>query len=293
MQLENYPEKSEQAQTKDSIGEYKTFRLPKHRELLGDLERMATKHPILVLSEFDVTEARDLLQKHKVTTGETISFTAWIIRCISEAVSEDKMVQAYRKGKQLVVFEDVDVAFMMDKASQFGELVAGSIVRKANEKSVRQIHEEIRAAQAEKTIQGTLVGEGEDARLAGLFQSLPSAIRRLFGRWYSGNPKLRKKTQGTVGITSVGNILGTQTGAWGCPIVTGMYPLMFGISGISRKPGISEEKIEPREFLSMSVMLDHDAVDGAEAARFLRRLGELFTQAYGLEGDILLGSRLG
>jgi pyruvate/2-oxoglutarate dehydrogenase complex dihydrolipoamide acyltransferase (E2) component len=118
-------------------------------------------------------------------------------------------------------------------------------------------------------------------------QSLPSIIRRIGDSWYSGNPKLRKKVQGTVGITSVGNILGSQTGMWGCPIVTGMFPLMLGISGISRKPGIVGEKIEPREFLSMSVMLDHYAVDGAEAARFLRRLGELFTQAYGLKDGLL------
>ncbi len=70
---------------------------------------------------------------------------------------------------------------------------------------------------------------------------------------------------------------------WGCPIVTRMFQLLFGVSGISRKPGISGDKIEPRDFLSMSVMLDHDAVDGAEAARFLRWLGELCSKAYGLE----------
>ena len=70
---------------------------------------------------------------------------------------------------------------------------------------------------------------------------------------------------------------------WGCPIVTGMYPLMFGISGITRKPGIVGEKIEGREYLAISVMLDHDAVDEAEAARFLKRLGELFVEGFGLE----------
>jgi len=42
----------------DAVGRYRTMRLPKHRELLGDLERMTTKHPIQALLEFDVTEAR-------------------------------------------------------------------------------------------------------------------------------------------------------------------------------------------------------------------------------------------
>ena len=253
---------------------------------MSDLERMTTKHPILALVEFDVTEARDLLKEQKENTGETLSFTAWIIKCISQAVSEDKMVQAYRKGKQLFVFEDVDVAFVMEKASPGANLIASAIVRRASEKTVREIHQEIRSAQGEMPTKGAVVGEVNDVRLVRLLQSLPSVIRRIGGRWYSGNPKMRKKIQGTVGITSVGNILGSQTGMSGCPIVTGMFPMMFGISGISRKLGIFEEKIVPREFLSMSVMLDHDAIDGAEAARFLRRLGELLTHAYGLKESL-------
>jgi len=57
---------------------------------------------------------------------------------------------------------------------------------------------------------------------------------------------------------------------------------MFGISGITKKPGIFDDKIVPRGYLTMSVMLDHDAVDGAEAARFLKRLGELFMSGYGI-----------
>jgi pyruvate/2-oxoglutarate dehydrogenase complex dihydrolipoamide acyltransferase (E2) component len=32
----------------------------------------------------------------------------------------------------------------------------------------------------------------------------------------------------------------------------------------------------------MSVMFDHDAVDGADAARFIARFGELLKESYGL-----------
>jgi len=199
---------------KNYVGEYKVLRLPKHRELLGDLERMTTKHPIQALMEFDVTEARTLMREYEQKSGETISFTAWIIKCIAEAVSENKQVQAYRKGKRLVIFEDVDIGFAMDMTSQSGSLVAGSIVRKANEKSLRTIHEEIRSAQRREPVYGTIVGEGDEARLAGRFQSMPGVMRRLAAWWYKGNPWLRKRTQGTVGITSVGNILGSSSGMW-------------------------------------------------------------------------------
>ncbi len=162
----------------DAVGEYKIFRLPKHRELLSDLERMITKHPILTPLEVDVTEARNLLQRHKESTGETVSFTAWLIKCISQTVSEDKMVQAYRKGKQPFVFEDVDVTFVMDKAAPGANMVASAVVRKASEKSVRQIHDEIRTAQDEKVVRGAVVGQGEDARLGGLLQILPRSSEK-------------------------------------------------------------------------------------------------------------------
>jgi hypothetical protein len=130
----------------DTLGQFKTYHLPKHREFLSEAERLTPKHPIQALAEFDVTEARKLLQEYKERRGKTISFTAWLIKCIAQAVSEDKKVQAYKKGKRLFVFEDVDVAFVMDMPTESRELVANAIVRRANEKflvtiSSRYYHE--------------------------------------------------------------------------------------------------------------------------------------------------------
>jgi hypothetical protein len=46
-----------------------------------------------------------------------------------------------------------------------------------------------------------------------------------------------------------------------------------------------EERIEPREILNLTVMFDHQVVDGAPAARFARRLVELIESGYGLGED--------
>jgi hypothetical protein len=59
-----------------------------------------------------------------------------------------------------------------------------------------------------------------------------------------------------------------------------MFPLMFGISGFTKKPGIVGDTLVSREYLTNEREVNH-AVDGAEAARFLKRLGELFTGAFG------------
>jgi pyruvate/2-oxoglutarate dehydrogenase complex dihydrolipoamide acyltransferase (E2) component len=268
---------------------HKTFRLPKHRELLGTFSSLAPKHPIHVLVEVDATRARRIIREHKEATGETLSFMAWLIKCIAKTVEEHREVQAYRRGKELIVFDDVDVGFTIEERQEPGQpWVAGAIVRKANQKTFRQIHDEVRAAQGAKASHGAIVGESDEARRAGFLLSMPGPLRSLAVWFYRRDPFLRKRTQGTVGVSSVGNVLGTTSGMWGFPIVSGPYPLELGIGGISIKPGVIGDRIESREYLPISVMFDHDAVDGADAARFLRRLGELLQLGYGLDGFVPL-----
>jgi hypothetical protein len=44
---------------------------------------------------------------------------------------------------------------------------------------------------------------------------------------------------------------------------------------MSKKPGVVDDRIEAREYLHVGMMFVHDVVDGADAARFSGRLGEL------------------
>ena len=62
------------------------------------------------LLEVDVTKARAFLRDHQATTGEALSFTAFLITCLGKAVDEHKAVHAFRQGsRRLVLFADVDV----------------------------------------------------------------------------------------------------------------------------------------------------------------------------------------
>ena len=54
------------------------------------------------LLEVDATEARQVIAEHKARTGETLSFTGFLVFCMGRAVDQDKSVQAYLKdGKTL------------------------------------------------------------------------------------------------------------------------------------------------------------------------------------------------
>lgn len=85
---------------------------------------------------------------------------------------------------------------------------------------------------------------------------------------------------GTVAITSVGMFGGGHSG-WGLTPTPQSLGLVVG--GISLKPAIVEGRVEPREILNLTVMFDHDVVDGAPATRFTRRLVELIENGYGLD----------
>ena len=70
-------------------------------------------------------------------------------------------------------------------------------------------------------------------------------------------------------------------GGWGLGPAGQSVLLIVG--GIARKPAVIEERVEPRYMLDLTVAFDHDVVDGAPAARFVKRLVELIESGYGLD----------
>ncbi|HAG09730.1 MAG TPA: hypothetical protein DCK87_09280, partial [Desulfotomaculum sp.] len=74
------------------------------------------KHHIKALIELDVTRARELIKNYRNQKKEEISFTAWILKCISQAIVENKSVHAIRKGKnKLIIFDDLDISIVVEK----------------------------------------------------------------------------------------------------------------------------------------------------------------------------------
>ena len=80
-------------------------------------------------------------------------------------------------------------------------------------------------------------------------------------------------------------MFGKGHNGWGMFPVTQVLGLVVGT--IAWKPAVVEGRIEPREILHLTVVFDHDVIDGAPAARFTRRLVELIESGYGLgeEGE--------
>src|SRR5207244_13142250 len=137
---------------KQQHADYQVVPYSKMRRLEAIAYRSVQHKPMIHgLLEVDVTRARAFLREHKAITGESLSFTAFLIACLAKAVDEHKAVQAYRKGrKQLVLFDDVDVETQIERETADQKQNITYIFRAANRKTFREIHQEIRAAQAEE-----------------------------------------------------------------------------------------------------------------------------------------------
>jgi hypothetical protein len=184
----------------------------------------------------------------------------------------NKHMQAYRTWwDKLVIFDDVDVNTMFEVEVDGRKIIRPHIIRSVNKKTLRDIHEEIRAFQSRHE-------SSKEASFIGWFVLLPAFIRRLFLGVLFKSPHLLKEMNGTVSLTAVG-MFGSGAG-WGIPVTN--HTLQMTLGGIAEKPILVNDQLENREFLCVTISLDHDLVDGAPAARFIQRLKELIESGYGL-----------
>ncbi|MGB8645445.1 MAG: 2-oxo acid dehydrogenase subunit E2 [Anaerolineae bacterium] len=238
------------------------------------------KHCMYGLLEVDVTVSRRFIQDYKARTGELLSFTGYLVFCLARAVEENSEVQAYLKGrKQLVVFDDVDIGLMVERKMGENHTLMGYVIRGANHKTYGEIHQEIRSVQSTPAPRGR--------GMPRWFQSailLPWPLSRLFTALLSmatsRDPTIFTSMAGTVGISSVGMFSKDQSG-WG--LVPSEHALDLIVGSIAWKPAVVEGRIEPREILNLTVVFDHDLINGGPATRFTRRLVELIESGYGLE----------
>jgi len=259
---------------KQHNADYQVVPYPKHRRAEAVLYRSVQHKPMIHgLIEVDVTRARAFLREHQAKTGESLSFTAFLIACLGKAMDEHKAVQAFRKGsKHLILFEEVDVYTLIERDVAGQKQIISHTIRAANRKTFREIHHEIRTAQVED------VAKALERYQA--FLILPTLLLR-FLVWVLGrSPQVQKKYGGTVGLSAVG-MFGEGAG-WGIPPAT-KHTLMITVGGIGVKPVIVDGHIAIREYLSLTVSFDHNMIDGAPAARFTEQLKELIERGYDLD----------
>jgi len=258
---------------------YLVVPFPKLRRVLALMYPAVQRaHKTRGLIEVDVTEARQYLRDHEAKTGESLSFTAFITACLAHAVDENKALNACRKGaKRLAIFDDVDVAMLIERDIEGHKQPIVYSVRGANRKGVREITREIRTAQV-AAVETKWEGFRAEKWLTRVPVMVLKAIWAIFWWARSRYPRLQKRYGGTVGLTAVGMF--GNGGGWAIPL--DYHTLDVAVGGIAEKPGVVDGNIAIREYLCVTLSFDHDIIDGAPAARFVSRFRELIASGYGI-----------
>jgi len=265
-----------------SSSEFTVKTFPSSRLFTLDIGKLGMrKHHIKAVIEVDVTDSRAKIKNVRNRSGKKVSFTSWVLKCIGQAVEEHKQVHALRKGKKkLVIFDDIDISIMVEKKVDDDPVPVPLVIRNVNTKEIPEIYREIEEAKKEviRDESDYVLEKNRKKEPIKLFAFLPQPARLFLWRILLSNPHRVKRMMGTVIVTSVG-MIGTVNG-WLIPY--SIHPVCFALGSVVKKPGIVNDAVAIREFLQMTILIDHDVIDGAPAARFVSRLSAFIEKGYGL-----------
>ena len=226
------------------------------------------RHHVSAMLEFDVTESRAKLRELR-KKGITVSFNAWLIKVIGSVLQKHPEAAAWLYSKKkLMIFDDINVSMIVEKRAGETKVPIPLVIEKVNRKSAREITEEIEKAKSSELGTDDIVLEKRTAAYQRLYYHLPGFLRRLFWKLLLRSPKTAYRTMGNVSVTSIG-MIGRINGWF---IHRAVHPLSFGVGSILKKPVVVGNEIKIREILNMTILVDHDVIDGAPMVRFLSDL---------------------
>jgi pyruvate/2-oxoglutarate dehydrogenase complex dihydrolipoamide acyltransferase (E2) component len=226
------------------------------------------RHHISALLEIDVTDSRMKIRKLR-RNGKHISFTGWVIYEISRSIAKFPEAAAYMAGRRkLMLFHDVNISTMVEKEVDGTKVPIALTIEKAHEKGMEDITSEIEQAREKPFSKKDLVLHRSSARYERLYVRLPGIVRRMFWNYLTGHPRIAYRKMGNVMVTSL-SMMGKINGWF---IHKTVHPISFGIGSVIRKPVVVDNEIKVRDILNLTILMDHDVIDGAPMVRFVKEL---------------------
>ncbi len=251
---------------------YQIQKFPDSRIATVDIGKISRKkHHIAALIELDVTKSREKIREFNKKNREKISFNGWLIYTIAKTIHKHPSVASFRKGKnKRLIFNDVYVSLIVEKESDGQKVPIPLVIEKAQDAGIESISRQILEARQKKLSSDEIVLQKRTRQFEKLYYFLPGFFRRNIWNFVMHLPKIAFRYMGNVAFTTVGT-MGNVNG-WFIP--TSIHPVCFGTGTIVKKPKVVNDSVEIREILNMTILLDHDVIDGAPMARFINDLSK-------------------
>lgn len=226
------------------------------------------KHHVSALLEFDVTDCRQKLSDLR-RTGTNISFNAYLVKAISQSLEKFPQASSFLYSrKKRITFRDHNISLLVEKQIGDEKVPLPVVLEKVNFKSAVDITREIGNVKDQLVTSGDIVLTRKPGVPERLYYHLPGFLRRAVWRYMLNHPRLAFRKMGNVAVTSVG-MMGRINGWF---IHKSIHPISFGVGSILKKPAVVDNEIKIRDILNMTVLIDHDVIDGAPMVRFLKEL---------------------
>ena len=242
---------------------------PSNRRLVTAAMRAGRRMaPMYGLLDVDVTKANQLLAAHDPPS----SLTAFIVASVARAAAAHPDVHAYRNWRgQLVTHSHVDVTTIVEISTPQGVFGLPHVLRDADVRGVPDLTAELRRVKREPSAAGT--GRWLE-RAAPATTHIPGAARAMYA--VMARSAAVRQHVGTVAVTAVGMFAGG--GGFGLTPMT-LMSLEVVVGGMSQRPRAVDGRVEVRDILDLTVVIDHNVVDGAPATRFGAELREIVENA--------------
>ncbi|MBN1927080.1 MAG: 2-oxo acid dehydrogenase subunit E2 [Prolixibacteraceae bacterium] len=255
---------------------YKSIPLGFTRRMVIASVNCNKKNAIHSMTKIDITRPRKLLNEYIVKTGVKLSFTAYIVKSFSEALKAFPEMNSFIKGRRLIILDDITVSVLVERVINGVKVPEPIGIKSTQEKTVKQISDEIRLAQKNTGNElGNLTGST-------WIKLIPVFLMRTFIKVADRNIKMGLR-YGKVAVTAPGMYAGDAT--WFIP--HGTATVLLTIGSMEKKNILTENgDIVKKEYLYLTASFDHEIVDGAPAARFMKHFEEILKNGKMLE-DII------
>jgi hypothetical protein len=235
----------------------------------------STRRLMMAFTEADVTTPRQMIREHRSKTGESISLTAYVAACLARAIAQHPILNSARRGRRLVLFDEVNVVCYLERLHGDEPVVGFLTLRAADRASVRELSMRVRAGQA------------EGAAPPRALRHLPAAFFRPVVRHLARSPRFLSEA----GVVSISNVGAGSGGVPGWGFAPSATTVEVTLGAIATRLALVGGEVREREHLCLTVSLDHDVVDGAAGARFVRTFVDLVASGVALDAVADAGAR--
>lgn len=220
------------------------------------------------LVEIDVTNVLIELKKLERQVRKAYSLHTYLIICLSKSITKHPELNTYRKGNNLITFNDIDILSPIDRRLNNGSRIpVGQIFRSVQSKNMQDINHELREA-----LRSGDLGEEHGVIFRRTMAKLPYPVRKLIALRFVRDPFLFKKIHGTVLLT---NLISRTFKNRIYGFSGTVHTLTVAIGSLTdRVCQLDIKNISARKMLCVTITVDHDIVDGSP----LREFVETFTK---------------